>query len=358
MMLFRSVQHKDLGDILNLSSCAGVGLTSLPNNQEYLASRISRSIDSFNDARGRSQQGFLFTLEDTEKHRVIGVSALEVAVGLEEPFYNYRVQKSVRSSRELGVYNAFETLIVGQDYTGCSELCTLFLDPTYHGGRNGVFLSRSRFLFISAFRHLFPKSIFAEMRGVVNKQGESPFWNALGQHFFNVPFAQADYLTGIGAKTFIAELMPFHPIYVPLLPEAAQRAIGQVHENTVPARIILEKEGFTYHDLVDIFDAGAILQADIDEVRAVKASQLVSVQRCENVSRQYSGRLYIVSNLHFQDFKALLLNIPDPAGINSLNNNVLNNNELRLTSAEMDALQVAEGESVRCVALFSEETSQ
>ncbi|PHM54814.1 arginine N-succinyltransferase [Xenorhabdus hominickii] len=343
MMLFRSVQHEDLEDILNLSSRAGVGLTTLPNNQEYLAARISRSIDSFNDERGRAQQGFLFTLEDTEKHRVVGVSALEVAVGLEEPFYNFRVQKSVRASRELGVYNSFETLIVGQDYTGSSELCTLFLDPGYQGGRNGIFLSRSRFLFIAAFRHLFPKSIFAEMRGVVDKQGESPFWNALGQHFFNVPFQQADYLTGIGRKTFIAELMPFYPIYVPILPELARQAIGQVHENTVPARTILEKEGFAYHGGGDIFDAGAILDAEIDNVRTVKASRVMHVKKRADIFRPPDGIPCIVSNLHFQEFKALLLNIPhSPEG-----------DELYLTPAEMDALHVDDGDSVRFVSLLS-----
>ncbi|MGJ0636166.1 arginine N-succinyltransferase [Xenorhabdus bovienii] len=348
MMLFRSVQHKDLGDILDLSSRAGVGLTSLPHNQEYLTARISRSIDSFNDVNGRAQQGFLFTLEDTEKHRVVGVSALEVAVGLEETFYNFRLQRSVRASRELGVYNTFETLMVGQDYTGCSELCTLFLDPDYQGGGNGVFLSRSRFLFISAFRNLFPKSIFAEMRGVVDLQGESPFWNALGQHFFNIPFAQADYLTGIGIRTFIAELMPFHPIYVPLLPEDAQKAIGQVHENTVPARAILEKEGFFYNDGVDIFDGGAILQAEIDNVRSIKASRLAYVKKSEKVSRQSDGVPCIVSNVHFQDFKALLLNIPDP----------FSHDELQLTPAEMEVLHVDEGDAVRFISLFSEGSSQ
>ncbi|OTA20410.1 arginine N-succinyltransferase [Xenorhabdus beddingii] len=343
MMLFRSVQHEDLGDILHLSSRAGVGLTTLPNNQEYLAARISRSIDSFNDARGRAQQGFLFTLEDTEKHRVVGVSALELAVGLEEPFYNFRVHKSVRSSRELGVYTTFETLIVGQDYTGCSELCTLFLDPDYQGGRNGVFLSKSRFMFISAFRHLFPKSIIAEMRGVVDPQGESPFWNALGQHFFNVPFAQADYLTGIGSKTFIAELMPFYPIYVSLLPEEARQAIGQVHDNTLPARTILEKEGFAYHNAVDIFDAGAILDAEIDKIRTVKACHLVHVKKSTQLSRTQEGVPCIVSNLHFQEFRALLLHVTDP----------LDSGELRLTPAEMEALHVDDGDAIRIVSLFS-----
>ncbi|WP_244183363.1 arginine N-succinyltransferase [Xenorhabdus kozodoii] len=343
-MLFRSVQYEDVGDLLNLSSRAGVGLTTLPNNQEYLTARISRSIDAFNDTtKGRAQQGFLFTLEDTEKHRVVGVSALEVAVGLEEPFYNFRLHKSVRASRELGVYNTFETLIVGQDYTGCTELCTLFLDPDYQGGGNGVFLSRSRFLFISAFRHLFPKRIFAEMRGVVNQQGESPFWDALGKHFFNVPFAEADYLTGIGSKTFIAELMPFHPIYVPLLPEDARQVIGQVHENTQPARTILEKEGFAYHDAVDIFDAGAILDTEIDNVRTIQASRLVHVKRSDHVSRSPDGVQCIVSNLKFQAFKALLLPVSEP----------LNGDELLLTCAEMAALQVDDGDPVRFVSLFS-----
>ncbi|SFN56577.1 arginine N-succinyltransferase [Xenorhabdus japonica] len=343
MMLFRSVQHEDLGDILNLSSRAGVGLTTLPNNQEYLTARILRSIDSFNDARGRAQQGFLFTLEDTEKHQVVGISALEVAVGLEEPFYNFRVHRSVRASRELGVYNSFETLIVGQDYTGSSELCTLFLNPDYQGGGNGVFLSKSRFLFISTFRHLFPKSIFAEMRGVVNKQGESPFWNALGQHFFNVSFEQADYLTGIGTKNFIAELMPFYPIYVPLLSEDARQVIGQVHENTVPARVILEKEGFSYNGAVDIFDAGAILDAEIDNVRTVKASRLVHVKKITDLHRPQDGIQCIVSNLHFQEFRALLLNISQP----------VEGDELGLTSAEMDELHVSDGDPIRFVSLCS-----
>ncbi|WP_338885045.1 arginine N-succinyltransferase [Xenorhabdus sp. TH1] len=343
MMLFRPVQYEDLGDILNLSSRAGIGLTTLPNNQEYLTARISRSIDSFNDAKERAQQGFLFTLEDTETHRVVGVSALEVAVGLEEPFYNFRVHRSVRASRELGVYNTFETLIVGQDYTGCTELCTLFLDPDYHGGGNGVFLSRSRFLFIAAFRSLFPKSIFAEMRGIVNQQGESPFWDALGKHFFNVSFAEADYLTGIGSKTFIAELMPFYPIYVPLLSEEARQTIGQVHENTLPARAILEKEGFAYHDAVDIFDAGAILDAEIDNVRTIRASRLVHVKRNDQVSRSQGGVQCIVSNLNFQAFKALLLSVSES----------LDSDELLLTSAEMAVLHVDDGDPVRFVSLFS-----
>jgi arginine N-succinyltransferase len=74
-------------------------------------------------------------------------------------------------------------------------------------------------------------------------------------------------------KTFIAELMPAYPIYISLLPEAAREVIGQVHPNTAPARAILEKEGFSWRGSVDIFDAGPVLEAETDQIRAVRDSQ-------------------------------------------------------------------------------------
>lgn len=42
-------------------------------------------------------------------------------------------------------------------------------------------------------------------------------------------YPQAERLAGGRSKSFIAELMLHSPIYVPLLPEAAQWAIGQLH---------------------------------------------------------------------------------------------------------------------------------
>ncbi|KMW72030.1 arginine N-succinyltransferase [Photorhabdus luminescens subsp. luminescens] len=342
MMLFRAVQHSDLNGVQALSERAGIGLTSFPNNLAQLRSRIARSVDTFDGKLTRAQQGFLFVLEDTSVNRVAGVSAIEVAVGLEEPFYNFRVQKTVRSSRELGIYKSIEALTLEQDQTGNSELCTLFLDPEYQKGKNGTFLSKARFLFIAAFRDIFSKIIFAEMRGVADEQGNSPFWNSLGQHFFGIPFSQADYLTGIGSKTFIAELMPLHPIYISLLSAEAQKVIGQVHEKTVPARAILEKEGLTYQGHIDIFDGGALLQAEIDRIRAVKESRLVSVSKAESVTRD-DGVACIVANQQFSEFRALLLNVKGDS------------NELLLTTAEMEALQVSDGEQVRLVSLFPKE---
>ena len=77
----------------------------------------------------------------------------------------------------------------------------------------------------------------------------------------SMDFDRADYLTGVGQKTFVAELMPKHPIYIDLLPETARAVIREPHPNTRPALSLLESEGFRCEGYVDIFDAGPTVQA-------------------------------------------------------------------------------------------------
>ena len=91
-------------------------------------------------------------------------------------------------------------------------------------------------------------------------------------------YSTADYLTGIGQKSFIAELMPRHPVYVNLLPPDARDAIGAVHVDTQPARAMLEQEGFRYEGYVDIFDAGPTLECFRDNIHAARQSRLLPVQ--------------------------------------------------------------------------------
>ena len=335
MMLFRPVRENDLDDIIRLASRAGVGMTSLPNDPVRLAARIQRSVETFDGKLSRGQQGFLFVLEDTHVGRVVGVSAIEVAVGLDEPFYNFRLQRTVRASKELGVYKNQELLNLSYDHTGHSELCTLFLDPEYQKNRNGLFLSKARFLFIAAFRELFSPHLFAELRGRSDEQGNSPFWDALGHHFFDIPFADADRLTGTGMKTFIAELMPAYPIYVSLLPENARAVIGEVHANTSPARAILEKEGFSWRGSVDIFDAGPVLEAETDAIRAVSESQFIPALQL----KASGSSPLIVANNQFTQFRAVLLSPEDQPELNQ---------------SMLDALAVNDSERVYAVTLYPE----
>ena len=68
---------------------------------------------------------------------------------------------------------------------------------------------------------------------MIDDKGRSAFWDAVGKHFFGIDLVKADYLSMVNKK-FIADLMPRFPLYVPLLPPAAQAVIGQVHPETRP----------------------------------------------------------------------------------------------------------------------------
>ena len=208
-------------------------------------------------------------LEDIVAGRVVGTCGLVTAVGLRQAWYSYRVGLAVHASQELGVFTQTQTLFLTNDHTGHSELCSLFLDPDYRRDRNGNLLSKSRFLFLAQHRQRFSKKLIAELRGLSDDDGQSPFWESLGRRFFSMEFSQADYLTGIGKKSFVAELMPKHPLYTSFLTPDAQAAIGQTHPLTIPARRMLEDEGFRYEGYVDIFDAGPTVECDVADVGAV-----------------------------------------------------------------------------------------
>ncbi len=81
--------------------------------------------------------------------------------------------------------------------------------------------------------------------------------------------------------------MPTHPIYIPLLPPAAQAVIGRVHPNTEPAIHLLEREGFKDSGMVDIFEAGPVIRCPRDEIRTVRESQVL---RIEGLSDRPLGR--------------------------------------------------------------------
>lgn len=178
------------------------------------------------------------------------------------------------------------------------------------------------------------------MRGVSDEQGHSPFWESVGSRFFSMEFSKADFLSGTGQKSFIAELMPKHPLYIDYLTPEAQAVIGQVHPQTAPARAVLEAEGFRYLNYVDIFDGGPTLECDIDHIRAVRKSRLRSAERGENPA---DGPLCLVANSDYRQFRVALI----PAKADS--------DSVQLTDEQMQALHCQPGDSLRVVTLCKEE---
>lgn len=338
MMIIRPIAREDLDSFMNLARVAGVGMTSLPADEACLSERIERSVKSFGGELPIEAQGYIFVLEDTRDGTIAGTCALEAAVGLKDPWYNYRIGTVVHASRELGVYKRHDALFLSNDHTGYSELCTLFLHPGYRGNKNGSLLSKSRLLFMAQFPELFSEVVVAELRGVSDENGRSPFWEGLGRQFFSIDFSRADYLTGVGQKTFVAELMPKHPIYTELLPEDARAVMREPHPDTRPALTILESEGFRCEGYVDIFDGGPTVQAYTRQIRAVRESRLLPVTKVEAEAGADAER-YLVCNTAFGKFRLLLVRA-SPV------------DAMGLTAEQITALGVKEGDKVRCVTLL------
>jgi len=298
----RPIATADLDALVELARGAGIGVTTLPPDQARLARRIAVSADAFAGRLEPAKADYLFVLEDPATGRLAGTSGVAAAVGLDEPWYNYRVGTLVTSSREIGVHRQMQTLFLTNDLTGVTELCSLFLHPAWRRDANGALLSKARFLYLAEFPERFTAKVIAELRGVADAEGRSPFWDSLGRHFFDMEFSRADYLSGVGNKSFIAELMPQHPVYTSMLSEDAREAIGQVHEHTRPARALLEAEGFSYQGYVDIFDAGPALECPLAAIRAVRESAL-----CEAAAGgPAEGPLHLVSNRDERGFRVIL----------------------------------------------------
>ena len=335
MMVVRSVHTSDLESLLALANETGPGLTTLKPDRAALGARIERAQRTVRGEAPLYEQGYLFVMQDSLSGDVVGVCGLETAVGLELPFYNYRVSTAVHASKELNVWSRTPLLTISHDLTGYAELCSLFLSPRSRAGGAGGLLSRSRFMFLAQFEDRFPQRVCAEMRGHFDEQGESPFWQALGSHFYQIDFNAADYLSAQGKKAFIAELMPRHPVYVRLLPEAAQACIGVTHTDTLPARRMLEAEGLRYENHVDIFDAGPVLECHISDLRTVRASRVL---RVGEVDAEASELRCLVSNLSIDNFRVII------AAARS------DGESIALTDEQVGALEIGPGGAVRVLA--------
>ncbi|GAB4265280.1 MAG: arginine N-succinyltransferase [Deferrisomatales bacterium] len=270
MVVVRPVRLEDLDQVRVLVQGAGHGLTSLPKDDELLRRKVVESHESFQRPVDRPRgESYLLVLEDRDTGRLAGTSGIVSKVGGFEPFYAYRVETHVHQSEALRVRKEIRCLHLVAEHSGPCEIGSLFLDAAYRRHGAGRLLSLSRFLLMAAAPHRFEREVIAEMRGVVDEAGRSPFWEAVGRHFFDIDYPKADYLS-VKDKRFIAELLPTHPIYIPLLPPEAQAVIGQVHEQTRPALALLEQEGFRYLDMVDLFDAGPIVGCPRGEIRTVR----------------------------------------------------------------------------------------
>ncbi|WP_020405662.1 arginine/ornithine succinyltransferase subunit alpha [Hahella ganghwensis] len=332
MIIVRPSRFADLPGIEKLVNESAARLSTLPSDRDKLGEKVDYSTRSFaGDDEVSGKERYLFVMEDTETREILGTSGMDASAGNGAPFYNYRLDELIHSSQQLDVYNEVDILYMTHELTGTTALCSLSISPRYRKTPYFDLLSRSRFMFMQLHHTRFVQRIIAEIQGMQDETGNSPFWESLGRHFFDMDFATADYYSGIKSKTFIAEMMPSHPVYVPLLSKEAQDAIAQPHSSAADNCQFLYREGFKLGRHIDIFDGGPTLEASRSDLNTVKSMKRKQVK----LSEHQVGLQYLMCNTRFNEFRATLANMTDGMG-----------DVLRLKRATAESLQIAEGGDV------------
>lgn len=269
--LIRPATPADLGALYEMAKLTGGGFTNLPADRGSLRAKLERSHEAL--ARDVDHENaddlIVLILENSETGQVRGTAQIFTKVGQRWPFYSYRIGTLSQTSQELGRTFRADMLSLSTDLEGSSEVGGLFLHPRERAGGLGLLLARSRYLFIRQHRARFADRVLAELRGVIDEAGGSPFWDGLAGRFFGMGFQEADEFNAIHGNQFIADLMPKHPIYIAMLPESARAVISVPHPTGRAAMRMLENEGFVHDKYVDIFDGGPTMTAATDRIRSI-----------------------------------------------------------------------------------------
>ncbi|WP_296720371.1 arginine N-succinyltransferase [Erythrobacter sp.] len=332
----RAARVSDLEALYEMAKLTGGGFTNLPPDRTALRTKLERAEGSFaRDSDTLSDELFVLVLENVRTGAVRGTCQLMTQVGQRWPFYSYRLNTLTQYSQELDRTVRAELLSLVTDLEGSSEVGGLFLHPNERAGGLGLLLARSRYMFVAMHRRRFAERILAELRGIIDERGGSPFWEGVAGRFFGMSFQDADYFNAINGNQFIADLMPKHPVYIAMLDDDARSVIGVPHPTGRAAMRMLENEGFRHDGYVDIFDGGPTMVAHTDLVTSVKNSTSATVTDLTLTE----GERAILATGRLDTFRACF-------GARALDAD----GGIAIDSASADLLDVCEGDEVWSVA--------
>lgn len=329
----RPVRPEDFDQLREFARVTGGGMTNLPNDDKALRERLHRAVSSF--ASGANEPGdevYMMALE--QDGRIMGTTGVFAAIGLKQGFINYKLIDEVHYSEEFNRTTRRTVLMPSHDFTGCAEVGMLFVAPHARKGGWGKLLARARYLFIAQKPSIIAEHICAELRGWRGENGEQPFWDSVGKHFFEMGFEEADLHNAANGNQFIQDLMPRHPVYTVFLSEAARACIGKPHPSAEPAYDMLIDEGFEWDNYIDIFDGGPLVDAKTSQIRTIRESR---VKRVFAIGEAEGGETMLMASGAVSSFRC----VREKAQIDG---------ESAIISRETaKALNVKVGDEIRCV---------
>jgi len=340
MFVVRPAEISDIPALEALAAVATAGVHTLPRSHKTIECAIERSTASFATSPATpADESYFFVLEiDGE---LAGTAVISATAGSSGAFFAFRNDVIHQVSRDLGISHDVHALTLCSDLTHHSQLGSFFLRHRIRAGAEASLLSLSRLLFAATAPHRFADKFFASMAGATDADGHSPFWEALGRKFFQMDFLAAErMIEGARNRTLIVELMPHYPVYVPLLPDAAQVAMGQVHEEAELPFRILSEEGFEPGEYVDIFDGGPVLRAHKKALRSFSGSMHRFVTGSVGDAAANCDT-YLIATAREERFRVVLAECPP----------MESSENVALPDEAKRRLDVADGDAVLCVKL-------
>lgn len=304
--LIRPANMGDLQPIYEMAKRTGGGFTNLPPDKKALSAKLERSAAGFDRVGDDvADDLYVFVLQNSLTGEVRGTCQIFGNVGQKWPFYSYRIGALTQHSVELERTFRADILNLSTDLEGATEVGGLFLHPGERAGGLGMLIARSRYLFIRNHRQRFADRTIAELRGVIDEAGGSPFWDGVAGRFFGMSFQEADEFNAKFGNQFIADLMPKHPVYIAMLQESAKTVIGVPHPSGRAAMRMLENEGFAWENYIDIFDGGPTMTARTDHIRSIREAKDVTITEISNfVGEQKSDQKKLLTLGRLHAFKA------------------------------------------------------
>lgn len=304
--LIRSIQFDDLDDVLALAKIAGDGMTSLPTKSRNLEAKIEASCATFNNHEiERTAQQFFLVLEDLKEQKIVGTCCIYVSVRHEgQPFHSYKINYERIYSQTLKREFIRDYLTLDENREPASVIGSLFLHPDYRGKGLAKWLSRIRYVLMKAKEDVLEDTVLSEIRGYIDQDGNSPYWNSFGKKYFGMSFPKAEKWIRKKGYQFVYELMPKEPIPLFLLPEEAWEYIGKPHDLSVPAMKMLLSEGFDYNDTIDFFDGGPQFSVKMKNIHTFTRTHKIYFQELKD--KKIRKNAMIAYNTK-TDFKSVLL---------------------------------------------------
>lgn len=261
-LLIRPANSSDVEDFHELARLAGAGFTSLPANEEILSERLAATERAFLGLPGV----LMLALEDRRSMTVIGCAAVKPGGKTRPDFLNFQVS------------NDGQHLIPTSQYDDMTEVGSLLLHPHYRAYGVGPWLARSRYLLIAAAPDRFGDRIFSELRGVVNEDDRSPFYDGVCARYFDCSFADADELCAHGLQADLNTLLPKEQIPLAGVCSDARGAMGKPHRAGRRALDYLEREGFSFEGVIDLLDGGPAVVAKTRGIRTIKSTMMLPLR--------------------------------------------------------------------------------